>query len=74
MYINSDNVNNIKIEVKTISEYEQLVPPLTLIELYKPTQSIKESSGNIIPILVNREGIIVDGHASLDKILSIVTL
>ena len=58
---NSFNYNK-KIEIKTISEYEQLVPPLTSIEFINLKQSIKESNGNIIPILVNKEGIIVDGH------------
>lgn len=58
----SENNCNKKIEIKDIAEYEQLVPPLTPIEFINLKQSIKESNGNIIPILVNREGIIVDGH------------
>ena len=53
---------NKKIEIKTKSEYEQLVPPLTPIEYNNLKQSIKENNGNIIPILVNKEGIIIDGH------------
>lgn len=59
--IDSCNFNK-KIEIKTKSEYEQLVPSLTKIEFNNLKQSIKESNGNIIPILVNKEGIIIDGH------------
>ena len=62
MYKTLDSNTNKKIEIKTKSEYEQLVPPLTPIEFINLKQSIKESNGNIIPILVNKEGIIIDGH------------
>jgi DNA modification methylase/ParB-like chromosome segregation protein Spo0J len=58
---NSFNHNK-EIEVKTKSEYEQLVPSLTKIEYINLKQSIKESNGNIIPIIVNKEGIIIDGY------------
>ncbi len=62
MYNNSlENLNNKK-EVKTKSEYEQLVPPLTLIEYTTLKQSIMENNGNTIPIIVTEEGIIIDGH------------
>ena len=62
MYKNLDSNTNKKIEIKTKSEYEHLVPPLTPKENNNLKQSIKESNGNIIPILLNKEGIIIDGH------------
>jgi DNA modification methylase len=54
--------NNKDIDTKIKSEYEQLVPSLTTIEYTNLKQSIKENNGNIIPIIVNKEGIILDGH------------
>ena len=57
-----DEKSNRTIEIKAKPEYEQLVPPLTLMEYTNLKQSIKENKGNIIPILVNEEGIIIDGH------------
>lgn len=57
-----DNNTNNNIEIKTKFEYEQLVPPLTPIEYNNLKQSIKENNGNIIPIVVNKEGIIIDGQ------------
>jgi ParB-like chromosome segregation protein Spo0J len=57
-----DEKSNRNIEIKTKQEYEQLVPPLNLIEYTNLKQSIKENKGNTIPIIVNKEGIIIDGH------------
>jgi DNA modification methylase/ParB-like chromosome segregation protein Spo0J len=57
-----DDHSDRNIEIKTKSEYEQLVPPLTPIEFINLKQSIKENNGNIIPILVNGERIIIDGY------------
>ena len=50
------------IKIKSKPEYEQLVPPLALIEYTNLKQSIKENNGNTIPIIVNREETIIDGH------------
>jgi ParB-like chromosome segregation protein Spo0J len=50
------------IEIIVTPEYEQLIPQLTSIEYTNLKQSIKENNGNIIPIIVNKEGIIIDGH------------
>ena len=61
MYNNSlDNHSDRNIKIKP--EYERLVPPLTPKEYTNLKQSIKENNGNAIPILVNKEGIILDGH------------
>ena len=57
-----DEKNSRNIEIKTKQEYEQLVPPLTLIEYANLKQSIRENNGNNIPIIINKEGIIIDGH------------
>ena len=57
-----DNPTNKNIKIKTKSEYEQLVPHLTTLEYNNLKQSIKENNGNTIPIIVNKEGIIIDGH------------
>ena len=43
-------------------EYERLVPPLTPKEYANLKQSIKENNGNNIPIIINKEGIILDGN------------
>ena len=63
MYIKVfDEKSNKTIEIKVKQEYEQLVPPLTPIEYTNLKKSIKENNGNTIPIIVNKEGIILDGN------------
>lgn len=57
-----DEKSNRIIEIKTKPEYEELVPPLTPIEYINLKESIKENKGNTIPILVNKEEIIIDGY------------
>jgi ParB-like chromosome segregation protein Spo0J len=57
-----DEKRNNFIEIKVKQEYEKLVPPLTPIEYTNLKQSIRENNGNTIPILVNKEGIVIDGH------------
>jgi ParB-like chromosome segregation protein Spo0J len=42
-------------------EYQNLLPPLSEIEFYLLKQSIKED-GLRIPIIINKHGIILDGH------------
>lgn len=48
-------------ELTVISSYSALVPPLTGDEYADLKKSIAES-GQYIPIIVNRDGIILDGH------------
>jgi DNA modification methylase len=55
-------IQNKNIEIIIKPEYEQLIPQLTSIEYANLKQSIKESNGNTIPIIVNKEGIVIDGH------------
>ncbi|HSF50416.1 MAG TPA: DNA methyltransferase [Nitrososphaeraceae archaeon] len=63
MYNKSLDSQNIKkIEIKIKSEYEQLVPPLTPIGYTNLKESIKENNGNTIPIIVNKEGTVLDGN------------
>ena len=57
-----DEKRNRTIEIKAKQEYKQLVPPLTPIGYTNLKQSIKENNGNTIPIIVNKEGIILDGN------------
>ena len=57
-----DEKSNRNTEIKTKQEYEQLVPLLPKLEYNKLKQSIKENNGNIIPIIVNKERIILDGN------------
>ena len=57
-----DEKSNRIIEIKIIQEYEQLVPPLSSIEYTNLKQSIKKNNGNTIPIIVNKEGTILDGN------------
>ena len=57
-----DNHRNNNIEIKINSEYEQLVPPLTTLAYNNLKKSVQENNGNTIPIIVNKEGIILDGN------------
>jgi DNA modification methylase/ParB-like chromosome segregation protein Spo0J len=57
-----DEKSNRTLEIKIIQEYEQLVPPLSSIEYTNLKQSIKKNNGNTIPIIVNKEGTILDGN------------
>lgn len=52
------------LEPKTNPEYEKLVPALTPSEYQALKESIS-SEGLIYPILVNRQGIVLDGHHRL---------
>jgi N6-adenosine-specific RNA methylase IME4 len=49
------------LNIHTITEYAELVPPLTDEEYNSLKQSIKEN-GQQLPILVNNEGVVLDGH------------
>ena len=48
--------------VKVKDEYAALVPPLTQNEYNILKNSIKKSNGNIVPITINRDHFILDGH------------
>lgn len=62
-YINSVakkyNINNV---IKINLEYEKIVPSLTPREYDLLKSSIKESGENAIPIIVNQDNIVLDGH------------
>lgn len=48
--------------LKINDEYAALVPPLTQNEYTILKNSIKKSNGNIVPITINQDRIILDGH------------
>ena len=56
------NTKNKEIEIKTKIEYEKLISALSSPEYSILKRSIKEQNGNIVPIVLNQEGIIIDGH------------
>lgn len=58
----TSNTKNKEIEIKTKIEYEKLIPALPLPEYSILKKSIKEQNGNIVPIVINQEGVIIDGH------------
>jgi Predicted transcriptional regulators len=47
--------------IKTNQEYSSLVPQLSTEEYESLKQSIKEN-GLWVPIVVNKDGVILDGH------------
>jgi DNA modification methylase len=49
-------------EIKINPEYEKIVPPLTSGEYNLLKSSIKESGGNVVPIIVNKQNEILDGY------------
>ena len=68
---NTDNSNPIdakkidttkKIVIKINDEYKQLISQLTSEEYEILKNSISESKGNIVPIIPNKHGIILDGY------------
>ena len=48
--------------IKINTEYQKIVPSLTAKEYDSLKYSIRENSGNVVPIIVNQHGIILDGH------------
>jgi DNA modification methylase/ParB-like chromosome segregation protein Spo0J len=57
-----DNHSYRNLEIKIKADYQQLVPTQTLVEYKNLKQSIEEHDGNIIPIIVNSQGTIIDGY------------
>lgn len=49
-------------QIRINPEYASLVPELTPNEFKSLKQSIKEENGLLVPIIVNQDGIILDGH------------
>ena len=63
---NNDAVNktdtNKKVVIKINDEYKQLISQLTSEEYEILKNSISESKGNVYPIILNKQGEILDGH------------
>lgn len=51
-----------KIDIVINDEYKQLISQLPSDEYEILKKSIKESKGNVIPIIVNQQSVILDGH------------
>jgi ParB-like chromosome segregation protein Spo0J len=49
-------------QIRINPEYASLVPELSPMEFKSLKQSIKEENGLLVPIIVNQDGIILDGH------------
>jgi ParB-like chromosome segregation protein Spo0J len=58
----SENITPSKPQIRINPEYASLVPKLSPERFESLRQSIKEANGLIYPIIVNQDGIILDGH------------
>src|SRR5687768_3869255 len=56
------NRTSLKPQIRISSEYASLVPGLSPEEYESLKQSIKEENGLYVPIIINQDGIILDGH------------
>ena len=62
---NSTDTNKLDIKNNSINsndEYKQLISQLTSEEYERLKKSINESKGNVVPIILNKQGVILDGH------------
>jgi ParB-like chromosome segregation protein Spo0J len=57
-----ENVTPSKPQIRINPEYASLVPELSPEEFESLKQSIKKANGLYVPIIVNQDGIILDGH------------
>jgi ParB-like chromosome segregation protein Spo0J len=58
----AENMTPLKPQIRINPEYASLVPELSPEEFESLKQSIKEANGLYVPIIVNQDGIILDGH------------
>jgi ParB-like chromosome segregation protein Spo0J len=58
----SENITPSKPHIRISPEYASLVSELSPEEFESLKQSIKEANGLYVPIIVNQDGIILDGH------------
>jgi ParB-like nuclease domain len=58
----AENMTPLKPQIRINPEYASLVPELSPEEFESLKQSIKEANGLYVPIIVNQDGIIPDGH------------
>jgi hypothetical protein len=56
------NITSSKPQIRISSEYASLVPGLSPEEYESLKQSIKEENSLYVPIIINQNGIILDGH------------
>ena len=57
-----ENIMPLKPQIRINPEYASLVPELSPEEFESLKQSIKKANGLYVPIIVNQDGIILDGH------------
>jgi hypothetical protein len=57
-----ENITPLKPQIRISPEYASLVPELSPEKFELLKQSIKEANGLFAPIIVNQDGIILDGH------------
>jgi ParB-like chromosome segregation protein Spo0J len=57
-----ENITPLKPQIRINPEYASLVPELSPEEFESLKQSIKKANGLYVPIIVNQDGIILDGH------------
>lgn len=54
-----------KIIVHTKEEYIDLMPPVTASEYERLKRSIKEEGGLLVPVVLNQDNVVLDGHHRL---------
>ena len=57
-----ENIMPLKTQIRISPEHASLVSELSPEEFQSLKQSIKEVNGLYVPIIVNQDGIILDGH------------
>ena len=57
-----ENITPSKLQIRINSEYASMVPKQSPEEYESLKQSIKEENGLYVPIIVNQNGVILDGH------------
>lgn len=58
----SENITPSKLQIRIDPEYASMVPKQSPEEYESLKQSIKEENGLYVPIIVNQNGVILDGH------------
>ena len=58
----ANKVDTTKIAIRINDEYKQLISQLSSEEYETLKKSIRESKGNVVPIIANQQGVILDGH------------
>ena len=54
-----------KVSVFTKAEYVTLIPPVSTQDYERLKMAIKEQNGLLMPIIINQENVVLDGHHRL---------